>query len=237
MIGDNEVLDYIKFNLGSPFLKLEMDDEEILKYIKKYTLKTFSKYLPDTNKIELDLGDPNNVFPEEENAFYLFEKDGLEILNVKDVYYSLGGEIIFGHPIMGAYSFGEIPSLVLAMEENNITKLFSDFDFHFFFKAPNVLYIRPIPQTQTVVVEYERVHPPDFSTIPVDMEEDFLDLALADIKIIIGQRRKRYNGTIRTPFGEIPLDVGILDEGRDERDKLITKFEQFSYPNVIFDKG
>ena len=45
MLNQSEVLEYVKSNLGFPFMHLELDDEQILEYITKNTRKTFSYYL------------------------------------------------------------------------------------------------------------------------------------------------------------------------------------------------
>ena len=42
----NNVLSYIKLNLGAPLNLIEMSDDEIVENLKEHTLQTFSQYCP-----------------------------------------------------------------------------------------------------------------------------------------------------------------------------------------------
>ena len=78
----------------------------------------------------------------------------------------------------------------------------------------------------------------DFSEIPNDIGEIFLELALADIMIALGRIRKRYGGgNLRTPFGEIPLESDILEEGKEKKREVIEKLERLYIPNIRIDHG
>jgi hypothetical protein len=67
---------------------------------------------------------------------------------------------------------------------------------------------------------------------------DYKKLALADVMIAVGRIRKRYGGgNLRTPFGEIPLESDIHDEGKEIKRDLIEKLERLYIPNIHFDHG
>ena len=55
MLDDSRVLNYIKRNLGFPFMHLEWTDEEILEYTKEETIREWSYYVPDVKKMNLNL--------------------------------------------------------------------------------------------------------------------------------------------------------------------------------------
>ena len=46
MLNHSRVLDYIKTNLGFPYVKVELDDDKIIEYLTNHTLREFSKYVP-----------------------------------------------------------------------------------------------------------------------------------------------------------------------------------------------
>ena len=87
MLNDSKVLNYIKRNLGFPFMHLEWSDEEILEYIKEDTIREWSYYIPDVKKMALNPQLESNRVPGRTNEFYLSEPDGREILNVVDIYF------------------------------------------------------------------------------------------------------------------------------------------------------
>jgi hypothetical protein len=115
-----------------------------------------------------------------------------------------------------------------------------DEDYTYEFEHPNVVRISPYPfnNLQFCTVEYERMSADDFREIPNDLHRYFLDLALADIMINIGRIRKRYGGgNLRTPFGEIPLESDIFDEGKTLRSEVIEKLERLYVPNIRIEHG
>lgn len=237
MLNISRVLRYVKSNLGGHRLKIELLDDEIMDYIKEFTLRTFSKYIPDEGRVVINPSDPNAHDSLITNKFFIEDEDSLEILGVKDIADHLGGDLVLGHPYVGVYSYDELPSWTLKTDMARSAKLFSLWDLVFEFHPPNVVEVWPTPD-QSFTVIYERVHNEDLSTIPVDLQEEFLKLALADIKLQVGAIRQKYGGgNLRTPFGEIPLVGDIYSEGRDERREIIEYLSTRAHPNIIMDIG
>jgi hypothetical protein len=239
MLNANRVLNYIKTNIGFPFQFIEKTDEEILDYVKTYSLREFSQYFPDVVTIGYNPNIESNKVPGRSNEYYIVDEQGLEILGVSNVYFPQGDYLLHGHPPLGPLSLGELASWVLSVEVSMWVKQFSSYDRTFEFKPPNILRISSSPtSTDFFAIEYERVHPPDFSKVRSDLEHYFLDLALADIMIVIGRARKRYaGGNLRTPFGEIPLDGDILEEGKEKKREVLEKLQAGPLLNVLIDIG
>jgi hypothetical protein len=240
MLDDARVLNYIKRNLGFPFMQLEWSDEEILEYVKEETIREWSYYLPDVEKMGLNLQLEANRVPGRSNEFYLNEPDGREILNVKEIYFDQGNLYALGHPPFGVFSEFEIRDFALRVSQAMTTKMFSSWDYTFEFKHPNIVRISPYPfnEMQHITVEYERMQSEDFSEVPNDNQVLFLEMALADVMITLGRIRKKYGGgTLRTPFGEIPLDSDIFDEGKTKKAEIIEKLERLYLPNISIDHG
>jgi hypothetical protein len=240
MLTQAEVLTYIKDNLGWPFMHLELEDDKILDYVITNSLKEFTYYVPQVWKVAVNLNTPGVKLPGVANEFYIHDPQGLEILNVVDFYTTAGDLYLHGHPPLGALSMGEIKGWALQVETSMMTKMFSPFDYTCEFRHPNILRISPVPKGTlgTITVEYEREQPPDLSGIPNDLHEYYKRLALADIMIVIGRIRKRYGGgSLRTPFGEIPLESDIHDEGKEMKREVLEVLERLYIPNVRIDHG
>ena len=240
MLDDSRVLNYIKRNLGFPFMHLEWTDEEILEYTKEETIREWSYYVPDVKKMALNLQLASTKVPGRVNEFYLSEPDGREILNIKDLYFDQGELYALGHPPFGVFSHFELRDWALRVEQSMQTKMFSSWDYTFEFTHPNIVRISPYPfnEVRSVTVEYERMQAEDFREVPNDLQIHFLELALADIMIALGRIRKRYGGgNLRTPFGEIPLESDIFDEGKQKKSEVIEKLERLFIPNVRIDHG
>jgi hypothetical protein len=58
-------------------------------------------------------------------------------------------------------------------------------------------------------------------------------MALGDVMMAIGRIRKRYGGgNLRTPFGDIPLESDIYEEGKEIKREVVEKLERMFIPNV-----
>ncbi len=243
MLNQNKVLKYVKTHLGFPFVQVEMEDDDILDHIKDFTLQEWTYYLPEKKRTSINTGVSASKVPGSQNEFYIIDADNLEILNVVDIYLPASDLLFHGHPYYNVGS-GTGPSgmvglkeWALAVSSSMMMKMFSTYDTTWEFRHPNVIRISPVEMVgeKSITIEYEREQPHDFSGIRNDVQIHFLKLASADIKILIGTIRKKYQNTIRTPFGEIPLE-DILQEGKDEKRELLEKLE-LSLPNITLERG
>jgi len=139
---------------------------------------------------------------------------------------------------MGPMSMGELPEFALAVSNAMTVKMFSSFDYTFEFRHPNILRISPVPTNSlnVITVEYEREQPQDLTGVPNDLQRYYKKLALADILIVIGRIRKRYD-SIKTPFGEIPVSAEVFEEGKEMKREVIEVLERLYIPNVRIDHG
>lgn len=239
MLNTNDVLTYIKDNLAFPFMHLELEDDKIIEYTTQHTRKEFSYYIPQVWKTPLNTELAANKVPGIGNEWYIADPQGLEIYNVIDFYTDKGNLYLHGHPPLGPLSMGELPEWALSVHNAMTVKMFSSFDYTFEFKHPNVIRISPLPSSTlgTIIIEYEREQPYDLSGIPNDLQKYYKQMALADILIVIGRIRKRYEGNIRSPFGDIPLSADVFDEGKEMKREVIEHLERTFLPNVIIDHG
>jgi hypothetical protein len=240
MLNDAKVLNYVKRELGFPFMQLEWSDQDILDHIKSITLRDFSYYSPNVAKISINTDLVQNKVPGIANEYYIHEPEGREIFNIVDIYFSASHLYALGHPPFGVFSHFSLREYALQVAQAMETKMFSSFDYTFEFRHPNIFRVSPkFPAgAENCTVEYERMQAEDFSEIPNDIHYLFLDLALADVMIALGRVRKRYGGgNLRTPFGEIPLESEIFEEGKEKRANIVEKLERLYIPNVRIDHG
>jgi len=241
MLNSSRLLSYIKGNIGFPWQFIELTDVEILEYVKNFSIREFGHYFPDSKTIGLNLQTTSNKVPGKANEYYITDPDGREILNVKDIYFSGGNQYIFGQPPLGPMSIGELPQWALSNEMAGWVKSFSSWNYTVIFRHPNIVSIRPTPTTeQWVAVEYEREHAEDLSTITNDLQFYFMELCLADIMILIGRLRSKYSGGgqgIPTPFGNIPLDDSIGNEGKERKTAIIEKLTSGALCNIVVNFG
>lgn len=240
MLNTSRVLNYVKDNLGFSFMTVELTDEQIIDYFTTYSLRTFSQYFPDLNRQNMNPLVESNQVSGRGNEYYINDDEGLEILNVKDVYFDQSDLYANCHPPIGPFSQGELRMWALDVANAGMLKMVgSNYDRTFEFMHPNKIRISPVPNNiRAITVEYERVHRADLGTIPNEFQTMFCDLAMADIMIVIGRIRSRYgNGSIRTPFGEIPLGSDIFQEGKDLKRELLEKMNIGSHYNVDINFG
>lgn len=237
MLNKSRVRKYVKDNLGFPFMHLELTDDEILEYIENYTLREFSYYVPEVKRVNLNLLLDVNKVPGRPNEYYITDEQGLEILNVVEIYPDMGQYVIYGHPPMGAFSHFELREFALGVATSMDVKMFSPFDITFEFMHPNKVRISPVSSNiQRVAVEYERMQNPDLSGVPNEFQVLFCEFSLADIMIMLGRIRAKYEN-MRTPWGEIPIMKEIQDEGKEKKRELIEKLTLGPLMNVIIDHG
>jgi len=238
MLNTSRVLDYIKSGLGFPFVQVELDDNQIMDYVKTYTLREFSQYVPWVKNIPMNLQLATLKVSGRQNEFYIPVGSGEEIISVAEVYFSSSDLYFHGHPVMGPLSYNGIADFALSVTQAIGTKMFSSYDRTFEYMHPNILRISPVDvfSTTHITVEAEFVQPSDFSQIPNELQMIFMKLACADIKIRIGIIRRKYGGSLRTPMGEIPLDLTVGDEGKDEKREILEKLNS-CLPNCTISIG
>ena len=239
MLTQGKVLNYIKGSLSFPHSELELSDDQITDKIINQSLVEFSYYSPEVKNGVLDCTNENLKVSGIQNEFYISDDQGLELLNVIQVFPTASDYWIHGHPVVGAMTFGQLQDFALSTFQAMTTKQFSPYDITFEFKHPNILRISPVSSlNNTFVYSYERMHNPDLSGIPNELQMIFMKFAMADVMITVGRIRKKYgDGRLTTPFGDIPLDVGIFDEGKELKREIVEKLEMGPLLNVVFDVG
>jgi hypothetical protein len=235
MLSWSAILKKIRDEMSLPFQQLEISNDQIIEYLKETALPEFTFYFPQKWRMTLNTTDQSVRVPGRNSEFYLLDPDDREIKTVVGVYPTLTRFIYHGHPIKGTM-FMDVEEWHLSVYNSNLNSPYSELKFMHEFIPPNQLRITPT-YSGKVVVEYERSHDPELSTINPELQHYFRDLCQGLFFMRVGRLRQKYTN-MQTPFGEIPLNGDALyQEGKEIYDKTIEKFERLTVPNVVFDYG
>lgn len=215
MLNSTKILRFIEKNLGYKFTELELEPDEIIEDIKQFTLPDYSKYFPYIVPVNIDRAEKVDG---KVNRF-LIDTKGLDIMSVNRI---VTGNMeyvdpsIITRPSAQTDIFGSILSAdVYSMVRNPIT-------FKFF--PPNVVEVYPaVIGLTTADIYVNCVHPDHFGTIATNMEDQFLQLAVLDVKMSLYQIRHRF-ANLSTPYGSIELFIDDLQDAESKRDELIEKW-------------
>jgi len=224
MLNSSLVIQYLESSLGYKFIDLEITHEEILDNIRKFTLVTFSKYFPYQERTRLDV--VKDKVEGYENIFYLTAEN--EIINVNrivgssilganamtDMLHPTAASLLYGDPISRQMDLDIISSV-----KNPIT---------FIFYPPNKVEISPCANNiGNYLVILNVVHPDHFGTIPINLQDQFLQLCLYDTQSVLYNMRSRFP-TLQTSFGNIELFLDRLSDAENNKKELLEEFRKSS---------
>lgn len=238
MLTWDKVMMYVKGNLSLPSTFIEYSDQQIQEYLKLTALSEFSTYFPDWERTPVYSDVETYQVSGKTNQFYFFDEEGADIFNVTHCYFDITNVLWTGHPLVGPYSLEHFKWFSLGVFKSKLFHKYSDYDRVYRYIAPNIIEIIPENLGRTnFVVEYEKKQPDDLSKIYQAMEMTFMDLCLAHQMIRIGNLRSQYgDGSISTPFGDIPLNgENLRQRGEDLRTKIVEKLEAESIPEITIE--
>ena len=223
MLNSTKILRFIEKNLGYKFTELELEPDEIMDDIRQYTLRTYSKYFPYITTVAIDKSEKVDG---KTNRF-LIRPDGLEIMSINRL---ITGNMEYVDPtIITRPSFQpDIFSNITAMDMYSMVR--NPITFRFY--PPNVVEIYPaVVGMATATLYVNCIHPEHFGTIAANMEDQFLKLAVLDVKMSLYQIRHRF-ANLTTPYGSIELFIDDLQEAESKRDELLELWRANSLKNA-----
>lgn len=225
----------VKNELVFPYNFIERTDQEIIDYLKDTVLREFSMYFPSQGRMSLDLSDPNNLVPGQTNEFYLVEPEGREILTVKTLIPSMAGMMVFGHPILGPWSYGQIPNYLMATNQANDSYVFQSFEKKIELIPPNILRVTPMLDAGMCTVEYEKIL--ILEEIYPTLEQYFVDMCIGKAGVWILKLRSMYEN-VETPFGKISPNTDKLSSDFEQLyNQTLEKIKGATIPNIIITRG
>ena len=224
MLTPLKMWNIIKQRFGVPYTFFELDVDQVIQYIRDYTMPYFSQYVPTKVYVYMDHTNLKSD-PAGQQSVFEIPYDGT-IVTVVDVLQD-ANRIITGHPITPILS-GSVVDKIIAIQESNVRwKMSTSLNFTWEFVAPNQLKVfasSDMLSAAYFILELEVAHT-EFSTIPGKFERWFTDLALADVMDMLGSIRTKYQD-FQTPFGTVQLNGDALkNEAEQLRSRVLEKLD------------
>lgn len=233
----NKLLDKIERRLGTSQLKLPdylSKDKWASVVISNETLDTFSRYFPNTLKINLDLS------TRRVDGWYVIDEyvpDGVEILGVRDIDWTTYNVDAFasqqaeGYGVYGMLvnNYG-LDDIALAQMRADMLSLYNN-NIFVDFKAPNLVKVNSVSRNDmvkfsgSIPIELLIKHADNLMTIPATMMEIFEDLAQADVATFLYQELKYYDG-LETVYANIDLKLNDLADAASKRSDIVSQLEE-----------
>jgi len=208
-----QILRFINRNLGTMLQEIELSQEEMMRVIFQETLPTFSKYFP--YKYRLTVGNADFI-DGSLNTYEIPNSDNLEIIGIHKVFIS---------------NMAQFGSTMVPLSYNPFeTQIFNDYvsmtvtPVTWTYIPPNKVTVFPkIINYQSAILEVKSIHPKHMKTVPMNMRDEFLRLALLDVLVSLYPLRKRFE-TMTTPFGTLQPFMEMVERSIDDRRELLERF-------------
>jgi len=218
-----ELIEIIKMTLGASHIPFEIDDDGIMDIIRLRTLPSFSKSFPHMEIVDVD---PirDRINPSEYGKYFL--RSDLKVTGVAKAFRNEQAtqfRNMYGAQITNLFDYQAFMDSISAVYTPDT------WAFH----PPNIIEMFPkYYNADQLLVVAKCEHPDHLMTIPEGLRDEFIDLALADVKIALYPIRKRF-ASVNSTYGNIELNLEVLENGREERKEILEKWhrEFFKEPN------
>jgi hypothetical protein len=217
VLNETTVIRHIRMRLGLSHNVSPVDDEKILEVVKQESLYTFSKYYPYMftvniyeSKDQLEL----------QRGIYYMETADLEVLGISKIFrtshYLYDKWPIYNIDAFNYQMYSDMASMVSVPST-------------YLFRPPNKVEVYPKFYTPAdFMIEVKCIHPEHFMTVPLNLRDQFLELAVLDARVAIWQILKNY-GNINTAFGSLSLNLDDYQNAMDEKRTLLEKWDEKFY--------
>jgi hypothetical protein len=200
---------FVEMELGMSHHLMELTRENMLDIFEQRTLPTFSLYFPYESRLIID--PYTDCVPDRTCLYYL--RTELEILGVTKV---LINNIEAG--LQNISPFWSNP-FDLHMRNTYESAVLNPTTFEFV--HPDMVDVFPKnTYVRSLMVVLKCIHPKGMTTVPLNMREEFLELAKLDVLCALRPIRERF-ASINTTFGTIEQFLQKLDDAPDKRNDLI----------------
>ncbi|MMZ42310.1 hypothetical protein D1872_38310 [compost metagenome] len=228
MLNQSEFLTSIKMDLGLYGLTLPFEDvnDTIMQTIRLKTIPTFSIFIPEKMRLDMDLATMKKIKNNYEESIYQLpdvfgDRKIISIINVEQ------RNNLLGSTFEGPLYNGGIDLYHAALMGQANMNLFSTIapPFTFRFEQPNKLYLyNTNTMTNNVTIDFALEHMPNLSTIKNTTWESFMELAVIDVKKFMYNTLKHYKD-IQSAFGTITLKIDDWENADSERKELIERWK------------
>jgi len=215
------VLDFIKLNLGADVQKLEFSDERIIEICKEHSLMEYSMYESYTRYYAMTA---NHIVQDVPFLTYKFKDDfPYKVLELKR---RIDQSFNYGDMLTIPAAHNLVDTLVRQnyLDMSKITRAETTMAFD----PPNQIRVfeaaLALDFQREFIVEVGVAHESPLTISPGSYDL-CRDLMLADVMIFLGKIRTKFNN-FTTPFGQINLDgEQLIQEGKDIKLRVITELK------------
>jgi hypothetical protein len=234
-VSMNIVLDLIESRLGTRYSKQVLSQMEIAQLIIDETLLTYSKYFPlEAIQIirmadRVDEGNPPGRTRVATGRYYLRTETavmsvnrvvggidtrvGMASLNHKGIYRD-GEAINSSRYFMSGLVDSKLVNDILGATTLNVTTKF---------EPPNKVEIIPRGPYEGIALVLHCVHPVTLHTIPLNMMDEFVNMAECDVLIAMKRMLKKFK-TNPGVFGEVQLETEEMDAALENKKGILEKW-------------
>ena len=227
----DNIIDYIKNEMGADVMALELSDQEIIKKIQDHVLPEFSAYDGLHRYYKMD---ENMILSKDPIYQYQIKDYPYKIFRVKNVIYQ-ANYINYSQAFANVNS-GDVTDFLVRQNYLDISAM-ARADNTWRFIAPDIFQVTKAAYsylTDNFVLELDVCHN-DPVTISPGMYDSFRDLAASYIMNVIGKIRKKYNN-FNTPFGNIQLNADeLIADAKELRQKTLDNMMRTPPEQYIFD--
>ena len=227
----NNIVNYVKANLGTKNSNIEITDDEFVNYFREQSLPYFSQIIPLQHWILLT---PSNLITNtmmySNYTYQLPIPANIQLIDVANVYIADRSNQSFE----SAY-YSNPADTVMGNTFNDMVQFLQSVNDYQFIK-PNYLRFSEKPNLDNFIIELNIEHV-TVSTIPGDMYQKlFKSVCLLDgLELVLNNRNKYTNVT--TPFGAIDLNIDYIQqriqELRQKNDEIIDGLPHREYLEIF----
>ena len=211
----DNLISYIKLELGADINKLEFSDTRMMEIIREHSLMELSQILPQQEFVKMS--NKNLVSRSIHRRYKIPTKS--HVIDINEIF--VDSSYVYQQTADTAPT--ELEALDLFQSNNYQFDLGRSLSSVTTFKliAPNHVDILTNQANSDAInngfiLELNIKHT-DVSTVPMDLYSDFRDLALGDIMTFLGRLRTKYQG-LNTPYGVVNTRGDeMVQEGKELR--------------------
>lgn len=226
----DNILDYIKTELGADVMKLELTDQQIVEKIQMHVLPEFSAFSGLHKWYKMFESNIVSTDPVLRYQFKDFPYKIMEVLGKIDKANYVDYDHMFSQSVTG-----DVTDYLVRQNYLDIANMVRA-DNSYRFIAPDIIEVNKAGfsyLSDEFILEVEVVHN-DPTTIHPDMYDMFRDLATAYIMNAIGKIRKKFNN-FNTPFGQIQMNAEeLISDAKELRNTTLELLRRTPPDQVVW---
>ena len=228
----DNLIQYVKLNLGADNQQFEYSDEQILEIIQEHTLPEFSRYGPKERYFRIG---EEELISQHPTLMYQF-KDCGKIIKIQEVIPTGNMTASDQIQIQSQNLGGDITDYLLSVNMLHMSQI-AQAPSTWSFRAPDKILIQKsdanLSYSRGFIIKLGLVHT-DPTTVDPDGYEYLKELSLADIMIYIGRLRSKFKD-LSTPYGQIQNNSDeLLQEGKQLKQETVEALRTRPPDDFIF---